>query len=167
MVDPVLHLWLVEIPKEHKTDLWLSRISSFVSVFGVYVGLPSELSIPNSFIKQSRSLFVICPFSLYLYLERSVFSNFGKYTYHLCLSLHFLWVRVVQFLISLQCLGIESVDHFFLKCNIYTEHRIQLFRGTSNFRIYYLEMPLFENDKNSKLFLLVQKYIANSKRFVH
>ena len=27
---------LVEIPKEYKTDLWLSRISSFVSVFGVY-----------------------------------------------------------------------------------------------------------------------------------
>jgi hypothetical protein len=25
----------------------------------------------------------------------------------------------------------------------------------------------FENDKNSKLFLLVQKYIVNSKRFVH
>jgi hypothetical protein len=24
---------------------------------------------------------------------------------------------------------IESVDQFFLKCNIYTEHRIQLFRG--------------------------------------
>jgi hypothetical protein len=25
----------------------------------------------------------------------------------------------------------------------------------------------FENDKNSKLFLLVQKYIVNSKRCVH
>jgi hypothetical protein len=25
----------------------------------------------------------------------------------------------------------------------------------------------FENDKKSKLFLLVQKYIVNSKRFVH
>ena len=24
------------------------------------------------------------------------------------------------------------MDHFFLKCNIYTEHRIQLFRGMSN-----------------------------------
>jgi hypothetical protein len=36
---------LVETPKEHKTDLWLSRMSSFVSVVGVYVGLPNELSI--------------------------------------------------------------------------------------------------------------------------
>ena len=27
---------------------------------------------------------------------------------------------------------IESVDHFFLKCNIYTEHRTQLFRGMRN-----------------------------------
>ena len=25
----------------------------------------------------------------------------------------------------------------------------------------------FENEKNSKLFFLVQKYIVNSKRFVH
>ena len=36
-----------------KTDLWLSRNPPFVSVIGVYVGLPSELSITNSFIKQS------------------------------------------------------------------------------------------------------------------
>ena len=67
---------------------------------------------------------------------------------------------------------IESVDHFFLKCNIYTEHRIQLFRGMSNLGFdISIENILFgnasfENDKNSKLFLLVQKYIANSKRFV-
>jgi hypothetical protein len=25
-----------------------------------------------------------------------------------------------------------SVEHFFLTCNIYTEHRIQLFRGMKN-----------------------------------
>ena len=68
---------------------------------------------------------------------------------------------------------IESVDHFFLKCNIYTEHRIQLFRGMSNLRFdINIENILFgnasfENDKNSKLFLLVQKYIVNSKRCVH
>jgi hypothetical protein len=68
---------------------------------------------------------------------------------------------------------IESVDHFFLRCNIYTEHRIQLFRGMSNLGFdISIENILFgnasfENDKNSKLFLLVQKYIVNSKRFVH
>ena len=67
---------------------------------------------------------------------------------------------------------IESVDHFFLKCNIYTEHRIQLFRGMSNLGFDIgTENILFgnascENDKYSKLFLLVQKYIVNSKRFV-
>jgi hypothetical protein len=44
---------LVEIPKEHNTDIWLSRISSFVRIVGVYPGLPGELSITNSFIKQS------------------------------------------------------------------------------------------------------------------
>ena len=68
---------------------------------------------------------------------------------------------------------IESVDQFFLKCNIYTEHRIQLFRGMSNLGFdINIENILFgnasfENGKNSKLFLLVQKYIVNSKRFVH
>jgi hypothetical protein len=36
---------LVVIPKERKTDLSLSRISSFVSVDRVYVGLPSELFV--------------------------------------------------------------------------------------------------------------------------
>jgi hypothetical protein len=45
--------YVVEIPKEHKTDLWLSRISSFVSVVGLYVGLPSELSIPGQFLYQA------------------------------------------------------------------------------------------------------------------
>ena len=68
---------------------------------------------------------------------------------------------------------IESVDHFFLKCNIYTEHVIPLVRGMSNLGVdINIENILFgnasfENDKNSKLFLLVQKYIVNSKRFVY
>ena len=70
---------------------------------------------------------------------------------------------------------IESVDHFFLYSvfsNIYTEHRIQLFRGMSNLGFdigienIIFGNASFENDKNSTLFLLVQKYIVNSKRFV-
>jgi hypothetical protein len=44
MVDPVHSSSLVDIPKEHKTDLWLSRISSFGSVVGEYVRLPCILS---------------------------------------------------------------------------------------------------------------------------
>ena len=66
----------------------------------------------------------------------------------------------------------SSLDHFFLKCNIYTEHRIQLFHGMSNLGFdidienILFENASFENDKNSKLFLLVHKYIVNSKRFV-
>jgi hypothetical protein len=66
----------------------------------------------------------------------------------------------------------SHVDHFFLTCNIYTEHRIQLFRGIRHLGCDIdIENTLFgnasfENDKNSKLFLLVQKYIINSKRFV-
>ena len=42
---------LIEIPKEYKTDLWLSRISTFVSVVGR--ALPSELSIPIFFLSSS------------------------------------------------------------------------------------------------------------------
>jgi hypothetical protein len=66
---------------------------------------------------------------------------------------------------------IESVDNFFLKCNIYTEHRIQLFRGTSNFRIYYLEMPLLKTTKilncscSSKNTLLILKDL--SSKFIY
>jgi hypothetical protein len=33
--------WVIQ--QEHKTDLCLSRISSFASVVGVYIGLPGEL----------------------------------------------------------------------------------------------------------------------------
>ena len=51
---------------------------------------------------------------------------------------------------------------FLLTCNIYTEHRIQLFRGMRNFgfeidiKYILFGSASFENDKNSKLFLLVQ-----------
>jgi len=39
---PVFFLSLVEIPKEHKAELRLSWISSFVRVVEVYVGLQSK-----------------------------------------------------------------------------------------------------------------------------
>ena len=58
---------------------------------------------------------------------------------------------------------IESFDHLFLKCNIYTEHRIQLFRGMSNLDFDIgIENILFgnasfENDKNSKKSLKIPK----------
>jgi len=45
--DQVLHLWL-KFQNEHKTDLWFSRISFFVIVVKVYVGL----SIRSVFIMQ-------------------------------------------------------------------------------------------------------------------
>ena len=70
---------MVEIPKEHKTNLLLSRISSFVSIVGVYVGLPSELSIPNSFIKHSMwcdlHTNVDGDNNIFVMEERQVFNN--------------------------------------------------------------------------------------------
>ena len=54
-----------------------------------------------------------------------------------------------------------SVEHLFLTCNIYTEHRIQLYRGMRNlcFEIdignILFGNASFENDKNSELFLIL------------
>ena len=54
-----------------------------------------------------------------------------------------------------------SVEHFFLTCNIYTEHRIQLFCGMRNvcceidIENILFGNASFENDKNSELFLIL------------
>ena len=66
----------------------------------------------------------------------------------------------------------SSLWNILFKCKIYTEHRIQLFRGMRNlgFEIDIENIlfgnPSFENVKTPELFLLVQKYIFNSKGFV-
>jgi hypothetical protein len=69
--------------------------------------------------------------------------------------------------------GRNMVQHVLLPVNIHFHwNRIQLFCGMSNLGFDIgIENILFgnssfENAKNSKLFLLVQKYILNSKRFV-
>jgi hypothetical protein len=49
---------LVAILKEHKTDLTLSMMSSFVSSITVYYRWPSEFSIFDSFPKQSINIMV-------------------------------------------------------------------------------------------------------------
>jgi hypothetical protein len=58
-VYPVLYFRM-----KFQRNIWLSRISSFVNVVGVYVGLPIEFSIPNSFIRLSKTK----PFSKLLIL---------------------------------------------------------------------------------------------------
>jgi hypothetical protein len=45
----ILNLWL-KFQKEHKKNLWLSKISSIESVVGVYVELPSDLWMPILFM---------------------------------------------------------------------------------------------------------------------
>ena len=64
---------------------------------------------------------------------------------------------------------IEFVDHFFLICNIYilkTEYNYSMAWGNLGFYIgsenILFGNASFENDKNFKLFLFVQKYILNS-----
>lgn len=67
---------------------------------------------------------------------------------------------------------IESADHYFLVCSLYTAHRNVLFIGMRELDIEItIENILFGNidfdyEKNSRLFLLVQKFILDSKRFV-
>jgi hypothetical protein len=48
-----IQLWLKVQRNTKQAYQWLFRNSSFACVVGVYVELPSELSLPNSFIKQS------------------------------------------------------------------------------------------------------------------
>ena len=44
----------MERPKEDKSDLWLSIISSVDNVVAVYVGLPCEISKSNSILSLSN-----------------------------------------------------------------------------------------------------------------
>ena len=93
-----LHLWL-KFQKEHKTNLWLSRISSFESVVKVYVELPSELWMPNFLCSGSlhnviytqnnivRGL-VGCDNNLFVMEERRVFNNIWVYNYWCRASAH-------------------------------------------------------------------------------
>ena len=67
---------------------------------------------------------------------------------------------------------IESAEHFFLICPRYTAQRVNLLHGIRNLNFEIsVENILFGNsdmdsDKNSRLFVLVQKFILDSKRFV-
>lgn len=67
---------------------------------------------------------------------------------------------------------IESAEHYFFHCKLYTEQRAHLINGISNLDIdISIDNILFGSseigdDINSILFLLVQKYIIDSKRFV-
>jgi hypothetical protein len=93
-----LHLWL-KFQKEHKTNLWLSRISSFESVVKVYVELPSVLWMPNFLCSGSlhnviytqnnivRGL-VGCDNNLFVMEERRVFNNIWVHKYWCRASAH-------------------------------------------------------------------------------
>ena len=69
---------------------------------------------------------------------------------------------------------VETVEHFFFICPRYTAQRENLFQGMRNLHFELsLENILFGNSdidantcNNSRLFLLVQKFILDSKRFV-
>ena len=68
--------------------------------------------------------------------------------------------------------NIETVEHFFLVCPLYIVQRENLLQGMRNLNFEIsVENILFGNsdmdtDNNCRLFLLVQKFILDSKRFV-
>ena len=66
--------------------------------------------------------------------------------------------------------GMEDADHFFFKCPLFINQRITLFTSTRNFHPLNADKLLFgidslSDDDNSTLFLEVQTFIKNSKRF--
>ena len=65
---------------------------------------------------------------------------------------------------------IENADHFFLKCMLYNEHRLELFRKGSQFCDLTLDVLLKGNltlsfETNMEIFKSVQRYIQSTKRF--
>ena len=65
---------------------------------------------------------------------------------------------------------IENADHFFLKCMLYNEHRLELFRKVSQFCDITLDVLLKGNlilsfETNMEIFKSVQRYIQSTKRF--
>ena len=163
-------------------DLWLARISSqssfFPSTIRLWNNLPTDLRnspCQQMFKNEIRKVYDI-PDKAPLYLSTGIIiaNILHAHLRPKCSSLKCDLFRC-NLIASCNCdCGnyIEFVDHFFLKCYIYTEHRIQLFRRMSTFGFdinidnILFGYASFENDKNSKLFFLVQKCIANSKRFV-
>ena len=70
----------------------------------------------------------------------------------------------------LQKRSIENADHFFLKCMLYNEHRLELFRKVSQFCDITLDVLLKGNltlsfETNMEIFKSVQRYIQSTKRF--
>ena len=64
----------------------------------------------------------------------------------------------------------ENADHFFLKCMLYNEHRLELFRKVSQFCNISLDVLLKGNltlsfETNMEIFKSVQRYIQSTKRF--
>lgn len=67
--------------------------------------------------------------------------------------------------------GIENAEHYFFKCELYTNERIILFRATRKFHPLGLHFMLFGSDSlsvedNIIFFSHVHRYIKNTKRFI-
>ena len=66
--------------------------------------------------------------------------------------------------------GPEDPEHFFFKCTLFANHRLELFRNTRSFHPLSTHKLLFgiqtmTAEENENLFLEVKKYIKHTKRF--
>lgn len=64
----------------------------------------------------------------------------------------------------------ENAEHYLLKCTLFSEQRLRLFRSTSEFLPLSLQTLLFGNeqlscDENARIFEAVQTFIKETKRF--
>lgn len=65
---------------------------------------------------------------------------------------------------------VEDAEHYFFRCNLYTQERISMFRGTRAFHPLSITSllfgkPLLSDDENIVLFHYVHLFIKHSKRF--
>ena len=64
----------------------------------------------------------------------------------------------------------EDADHFFFRCQLYTNQRLQLFNNTRQYHPLSCQKLLFginnlTDEDNSDLFKNVQQYIKQTRRF--
>ena len=66
--------------------------------------------------------------------------------------------------------GPEDAEHFFFNCMLFSAQRLELFRNTRMFHPLSTQkllfgIPILTVEENERLFLEVQKYLKNTKRF--
>ena len=88
-----------------------------------------------------------------------------------CSSLNYdIFIRNLNDSPFCRCGNIENAEHFLLQCRFYRLQRLEMFNSVSQLCHVTLDVLLFGDsslslETNSQIFLLVHKFIKDSKRF--